>query len=132
MNETMVKRETQYVTIIVLFILGIVFFGWQNIKPAFGSAPSGLAATVGTSTQFTLLAGTAGTLVATSSCSSRVVSTQNSGILLTFDDRYIPTLGVGFWQGASTSVAYDSGLYGCGQMKAISAGAQVITVMDVR
>lgn len=132
MNETMVKKETRYLAVMILFILGVVFFGWQNLKPSFASAPSGLPATVGTSTQYTLLAGTAGTLVASSSCTSRVVSTQSSGILLTFDDRYTPTLGVGFWQGASTSVAYDGGLYGCGQMKAISAGAQVITVMDVR
>lgn len=110
---------------LVAYILGIR----ENVS--FGSAPSGLQATVASTTAETVLAASAVTIAATSSCSSRVVSTGAQAIVMTFSDYagQSPTLaGFGFYQPASTTVAYDSGLYGCGLMKAISGGGANSTI----
>lgn len=71
------------------------------------------------------------------SCSSRVISTKASPISITFDD---PSNGdiasttltsmVGFYQSASTTVAYDAELYGCGRWFAHSTASSSITVAE--
>lgn len=57
-------------------------------------------------------------------CHSRVITTSSQGIRLSFGDTAgfgSTTLSntVGHYQAASTSVVYDSALYGCGLMSAI-------------
>lgn len=77
---------------------------------------------------------TASTIIATSSCSSRIISTVASPIMLTFTDNQgaIPTGVFGHIQAASTTVVYDAGLYGCGAVKAYSFTAATITVAETR
>ena len=68
------------------------------------------------------------------SCTARIIRTQGQGILLAFDD---PSNGdvastslnsiVGFIQLASTTVAYDSGIYGCGRVTAFAEASTTIT-----
>lgn len=54
--------------------------------------------------------------------------------MLTFSDYagQTPTGLYGHLQAASTTVAYDSGLYGCGLMKVYSFATQQITVSETR
>lgn len=57
------------------------------------------------------------------SCKSRVITTNNNAIHLSFGDTTgfgstTISTGVGHYQAASTTVAYDSGLYGCGLVAA--------------
>jgi len=75
------------------------------------------------------------------SCKSRVISTTGaSAIMLNFGDPGTDRLNnvssttvsgsVGHWQGASTTVVYDSGLFGCGRVSAYSYATQTITVSE--
>lgn len=98
-----------------------------------GAAPSGLPSTVATSS-FYAITSTQSRLFATSTaCASRIISTAGGGgILLTFADDDIPTSSYGHWQGASTTVAYDSGLYGCGAVRGYSSVSQTITLTETR
>lgn len=100
----------------LLFLLSSVLTGTKN---AGASAPSGLFATIATSSQLTV-GTTAGLAFATSTagCSSRIVSTTGKAVMMTLSQYKgeTPSATIGFLQGASTTVAYDAGLYGCGRM----------------
>lgn len=71
-------------------------------------------------------------------CDARVISTTGSHIFISFGEPITPgniastTLanGVGHIQGASTTVAYDSGLYGCGQWHAWAPATTTITIAE--
>ncbi len=55
-------------------------------------------------------------------CASRVVTTL-ADVNLSFDGDFAPTASVGHIQAGSTTVAYDSSIYGCGAITAISKSA---------
>ena len=66
-------------------------------------------------------------------CKSRVISTTDSAIMVSFDD--VTGFGsttisgtAGHWQAGSTTVAYDSALYGCGLVSAFGYSSTTITV----
>jgi len=97
------------------------------------SAPSGLPASVATSSQ-AAVSTTAISLFATSTCSARIVTTYASPVMLTFSDYagQTPTGTFGHLQAASTTQVYDSGQYGCGLVKGYSFTSQTITVTEAR
>lgn len=102
---------------------------------AFGSAPSGLQtdARNSTTTNYTIT-NSSQTLVATSTCTARTISTSASAVMLTFSDYagQAPTGSFGILQPASTTVTYDSGQYGCGLVKGFSFASQLITVLETK
>ena len=97
------------------------------------SAPSGLPATVAT-TSVETLSTTALTLFATSTCAARIITTSGQAIMLTFSDNQgaVPTGSFGTLQAASTTVVYDSGHYGCGAVKGYSFASQALTLVESR
>lgn len=101
--------------LIVAYASGIL------VNKASASAPSGLPSTLATSTQFAVTT-TQQLLFATSSCSSRIITTRTQAVMLTFSDLsgIVPTAILGHQQAASTTVAYDSGLFGCGAVRVVS------------
>ncbi len=113
--------------IALLLILGYVS---QTVH---ASAPSGLQASVAT-TSLSLVGTSASTIFATSTCSARIITTYASPIMLTFSERQsIQPSGIfGRLQDASTTVSYDSGIYGCEAVQAFSFVSQNITVMETR
>lgn len=116
-------------------ILAIVYMFVSNIQPAVASAPSGLPATVASTSAPTLTGGTAVGLFATSTgCSSRAITTKAGYLMLTFTNKngQTPTGDLGHYQAASTTEIYDSGLWGCGFVKALSNVTQVVTISDVQ
>lgn len=123
--------------IIVLLVGGIGYLLALKKVPVFGQATPGLASTISSSSAIHVgrldLEGSAsgGRLVfATSTpCTHRVISTKADPILIHFGVA-TPTPENGHLQAASTTVSYDSGLYGCGAMRIISAGSPttIITV----
>lgn len=124
--------------IIALAIASIVFVSalayGLSLQRVSASAPSGLQSTVATSSNPTVTS-TASLVFATSSqCASRVVSTQGSAIMITFSDNQgkVPTGTFGHVQPASTTVAYDGGLYGCNAVRIFSYASQAITVTETR
>ena len=112
-------------------LAALILFG---IPQAQASAPSGLPATVATSSNPTVTT-TASLVIATSTaCSARIVTTVASPIMLTFSDNQgkVPTGTYGHLQPASTTVAYDSGQYGCGAVRIYSFVSSAITVTETR
>ncbi len=129
--------------LLTMGILGLaitlVFVLMGKTSSVYGSAPSGLPASqrvatttsVGPQQNITLFN-------ANPNCSSRVISTAGRGIVLLFAD---PTNGdvssttlssiIGFSQAASTTQAYDSGIYGCGRMVAFGlVSTTTITIAE--
>lgn len=105
-----------------------------NVFTAHGSAPSGLRAIVATTSNPTVTS-TAGLVFATSTqCSARVITTYASPIMVTFSDVQgkVPTGTFGHLQAASTTVAYDSGIYGCETVRIYSFTSQAITVTETQ
>lgn len=99
-------------------------------KRASASAPSGLPATVATSTLGFVMQTTQTLLAATSTCSARIITTRAQPAMLTFSDKpaVVPTAVTGHLQLASTTVVYDSGQYGCGAVRVVSATPSTDTI----
>lgn len=55
-------------------------------------------------------------------CASRVITTYTD-MSLSFDGDFAPTATVGHLQAGTTTVAYDSAIYGCGAIDAIAKSA---------
>jgi hypothetical protein len=109
-----VKRIDIYIIAIAIVLAG--YFWWNNAQ-TFGAAPQGLPATIGAATSVTVGTSTPMTLTATSTgCASRIITTGAQAIKISFDWKLASTSldkNIGHLQLGSTTVAYDSGLYGC-------------------
>lgn len=110
-----------------------------DMRIASASAPSGLMSRVATTS--TIAVGpnvntVPTSLFGTTQCSSRVISTASENIYLSFASVGSTTISVsgypklGFVQLASTTVAYDSGIYGCGLVSARAVATATITIME--
>lgn len=112
--ENKLQRIDIYVIAIALVVAG--YFMW-NAQQVLGGAPAGLPATIGTSSTVLVGTSTPMTLTATSTgCAARIISTGAQAIKISFDWKLSSTTldnNIGHFQGGSTTVAYDSGLYGC-------------------
>lgn len=107
-----------------------------------GSAPSGVESSVATSgpISFTAAQGNLGIILfATSTCASRVISTGSTSIMFTLTDKATSSLGnvgiggiYGHEQLGSTTIAYDSGLYGCGMWKLKTGNAGSIHITETK
>lgn len=116
-----------------LFLIVGAFIAGSYTYHASASAPSGLQATMATSSNPTV--GTTALLVfATSTCATRIVSTYASPVMMYFSDftGQRPSATAGHLQAASTTVAYDSGLYGCGAVYMYGFVSTAITVSEAR
>lgn len=127
-----------YQSLTVLLALTVAFsvaLLMELRTPQAGAAsfPGGQAAIATTSVA--AVTGTASTVFATSSaCAARMITTQGSEIRVTFSDYagQSPTATFGHNQPASTTVAYDGGIYGCGLVKVFSYSNQTLTVSETR
>lgn len=61
-------------------------------------------------------------------CANRAVSTLASAIMLSFHSAINPSASVGHLQAASTTVEYDSDLWGCGTVTAYGFSSSTITL----
>lgn len=130
---TLTKKHllTLFITVCLFGAAFVVANSYANLAGA--SAEPGVASTVATSSSVAVTA-TAKEVFATSTCLSRVISTASSTIRVTFSNfsNQTPTAFFGHVQAASTTVAYDSGLYGCGLLKVYSYEPSLITVSETR
>lgn len=126
-------KDTKIILIALIAVLIIPFFFSNKSLVRVGSTPNGIVATVATSTNPSV-SSTASVIFATSTCSSRTITTQQSALRLTFSDYNgaTPTATFGVLQTASTTKEYDSAQYGCGLVKAYSYASDVITVLESR
>lgn len=125
----MTKKIIISLIIALTLLLGIEILSRRN----FGQATPGLQAKVATTTLSRTIGTSQSLLVASSTCVNRIITTaggSGGGIYLTFSDiqGIVPTATTGHFQAGSTTVAYDSGLYGCDAVRAISATGANVTV----
>lgn len=112
-------------TLLTLAITLTVFAGFTFSQggDVFGS--DGNATNIATSTYAYPVGTSQIVLFATSTCSSRIVTTRDIAVSLSFNEAAgrVPTAIAGHVQTASTTVVYDSEQYGCGAVRAVSTGA---------
>ena len=120
--------------LIITFAMAVVMFSSMQAQ---ASAPSGLAATVASSSVKALANVTAEIVMATSTnpnCAARIVTTQaGNGVMMTFSDQFgeVPSATRGVFQTGSTTVAYDGAIYGCRAIKAFG-GTQTLYIMETQ
>lgn len=131
------KLSRIYATLspVIGLIVLVAVLAAYSAHDAKGSSYPGLPASIATtspaavSTSQSLIFGTT-----SPNCSSRIITTLSSAIMLTFSDKpgVTPSATVGHLQAASTTQVYDSGLYGCDAVRAYSFSSQTITVSEAR
>lgn len=62
----------------------------------------------------------------TAGCTSRVITTSSQALFITFDDNLGPNSIESHQQATSTTVAYDSAIYGCRAVRARSVASSTI------
>lgn len=119
------KKSKPYLLLAAVVLIAGLIVTVYNYQSAKADAFPGLVAqigvnnTSGTTTSIALIPNVSTSIFATSTCSARIVTTKSADILLSFYDG-APTLNSfnGHLQTASTTVAYSSGQYGCGLVRA--------------
>lgn len=93
----------------------------------------GIVPSVASSSLMSVGPGNATTLFAKNSgCAVRIVTTYANPVMLSFTSSLTPTGGIGHLQAASTTVPYENGTYGCGQLSAYGFTASTsITVTQL-
>lgn len=118
----------------ILILAGALFFTQTDIANGNGyigfpaHIQSATTTVVGPQSKITLFADVP-------DCKSRVVTTLGQPIRISFDDATgfgSTTIGsnVGHLQAASTTVAYESGIYGCGRFTAWAPASSTITISN--
>ena len=143
MKENTLYRAGIFVGICVLMAATLISL--MGTKTATAMAPYGIPATVGTSSTMTIGPSTAynsklGDYMGSTTnetaflCGSRIVSTTGGAIMMAYASLASTTLSgsVGNYQAASTTVAYDSGLYGCGYWTFYAYATTTIVVTQTR
>lgn len=115
------------------FILGCVV-SVPSVLPNFGSGTPGTVTNVATSSFQAVTAATAELLFATSSCSTRVISTNGGEARLTFSDYKgdRPTSVNGVLQAASTTVTYEAEVYGCNALWVYPYATGVLNILETQ
>lgn len=123
-------------TLIITMILwfgGMYLIAGREMRKT-GSAQNGIASILATSSTVQIGPGTNKNILFTENtvCTSRVISTGANPIMLSFSRSNLtgsattttnPGPTIGFLQAASTTVAYDSGIYGCPAVSAYGYAA---------
>jgi len=132
------KIETLIVLCLFAVLVGISFF-WNKTETQ-GSAPSGLPATV--IVRDYIAVGPQQNMILFDPekyCASRVITTYASPIMLNFSTSTSAATSTellsgakGHLQLASTTIAYDSGLYGCDYITAYAFSSTTITVSEFK
>lgn len=121
----------------VLILLAVMYLLGASATRVGAVAPSAVSVAIATTTgvgpQLNMQ------LFSASNCGSRVITTVASPIMILFAD---PSNGdvssttlsalKGHLQAASTTIAYDSGIYGCGRVFAFGFASTTITTTETR
>lgn len=138
----MTEKVSQFavMTAAVMFFV-VAFYLVIGQHQAFASAPSGLPATETLATTTSVGPGNQTKVFSNRpTCASRVIRTQEKDIYILFADPLNGDLAsttltgiASFTQAASTTTAYDSGIYGCGAVYIKSPiSSTTLTVMETQ
>lgn len=130
--ETKRENNLQFISVLslaVAVLLGILFVYYRDTREVAGAAVTNLGANLATSSTAQIGPQQVLTLFpfATSTiCTSRVIATGSRDIALSFATNSAPTVTpsgqIGARQAASTTVSYDSDIYGCGRVDVFGYG----------
>src|SRR3990167_288949 len=122
------KKNIIYVAVTAILVLGVFLFNRAERAEAVAGQ---LSARVATSSTVTVTGGALVSAFATSTCVSRIVTTNAEPIRFEFSDRdgFTLSTAVGHTQLGSTTEAYDASIYGCGHWKATNAGPAANTAV---
>lgn len=128
------RQWVYYCSAVLLVLVASLIWSAYVTPQATGSAPTGYSAVNGTTSAITMTDATdVSELFATSTCVSRVITTGTKNIRLKFfDSAFALSATAGHLQTASTTVAYDSGIYGCGLVTGLSTDADTVRVSELR
>lgn len=114
---------------LTLIVLGSIVISVLNPRPTAASTLAFAVPKVATSSLVVVGPQSVNTVAATSSnCVTRIVGTVGTAIQLSFSQNINPTATVGHVQGASTSIPYNNGDYGCGAITGYAAASTSITI----
>jgi hypothetical protein len=134
MKENFFTRALGLSVILGAILLTAFLLIW-NTQRVQGNGFIGVTVNVASSTSQIIPARTARVLFATSTpCTTRIITSRASPLMLTFSNynNASPTGVFGHYQAASTTVAYEAGVYGCGLVKVYADVADTITVTETQ
>ncbi len=122
---------------IVAFLIAIAIAAsiGSVMKFASASAPPGAPAVVNSMASTSVNTPTVTQIAATSTCTARTISTSGaSAVMLGFSafQGTTTTGSFGMYQAASTTVTYDSGQFGCGQISAFSYATSTVNTLTTQ
>lgn len=120
-------------TVILGAILLTAFILVWNTQRVQGNGFIGVTVNVASSSSQVIPARAARVLFATSTpCTTRIITSRATPLMLTFSNynNASPTGTFGHYQAASTTVAYEAGVYGCGLVKVYADVADTITATE--
>lgn len=120
-----------------MFITALLAIWVYQLKPqnAVAGAPPGFSAAQATSSQITIAGYDTVEVFATSTCVTRVVSSAPTDMrFLLWDTTDRPSAGIGIKHNASTTVAYEGSVWGCGKWRFFnnSASTTIFTVTELQ
>jgi len=119
-------------TVGIVLLLGVAGAMMLTGSTNLGSAPSGLASTVATSSSLSVTAtGVTTVIPASANCASRILSPQG-GVLKVTIGGGTPSATKGMEVAASSTAVFDGALYGCGDVKIYSYATQQVTATETR
>lgn len=111
----------------VLIFIASYLIGAYNIPAKLGNMSGNVAVVYVNTTQVVGATSINTIFPAKNMCATRVISTVGSPIRLSFDSDLTPTINVGILQAASTTVNYQSDVYGCGIVRGFAEASTTIT-----
>ena len=128
-------NENKPNSLIKIIIAILAFLGISGGAYSLGSAPSGLMSSYGSSSTLSIGNNVGILFPQTFNCASRVITTQSAPILIQFTSSALASTSLNAVQGtvqlASTTVTYDSGLYGCGVWTTMGFGGAPTTTISL-
>lgn len=109
------KNIIHIIQLVLVACILIAILPINSVKLQGGSVGAGFQSQIATSSTVQVGPQQNQTLFSSKTqCASRTISTLGNPIMVSFGGEITPAAGTGHIQAASTSVNYDSALYGCG------------------
>lgn len=143
---TITNKNLAYFLVLLVVVAVVTYSIFNSAMVVRGSAPAGLVATIATTSSLGVgpleekiyWPNTSASTTGQYSCAARIISTTAQPITLYFANSSSTALAglnslVGHVQGASTTVEYDGGIYGCGFVAIHgTGGSTTITISETR
>ena len=129
MKESLIAGGVMAAAVFVALLLAAQFGVFSGVQ-SFSGAGSGQASFIASSTVAVGPQEDKTIFVLRQGCANRVVSSRETALMLSFTSSMNPSAVVGHQQSASTTISYDSDLFGCGPVTAFAYSSTTISVSE--